>query len=50
MIKKGLKPTIFVINNKGYTIERCIHGKDRFVVSFIHLALISYYSTDTTMM
>jgi len=26
MIKHGLKPTIFVINNNGYTIERMIHG------------------------
>ena len=27
MIKLGLKPTIIVINNKGYTIERIISGK-----------------------
>ncbi|CUS09713.1 unnamed protein product [Tuber aestivum] len=26
MIRHGLKPIIFVINNKGYTIERMIHG------------------------
>jgi len=29
MIRMGLKPIIFVINNKGYTIERMIHGKHR---------------------
>jgi pyruvate decarboxylase len=29
MIKKGLKPIIFVLNNKGYSIERFIHGKHR---------------------
>lgn len=26
MIRHGLKPIIFVINNNGYTIERLIHG------------------------
>lgn len=26
MLRKGLKPTIFVICNNGYTIERYIHG------------------------
>lgn len=26
MIRHGLKPIIFVINNSGYTIERMIHG------------------------
>ncbi|TGZ85020.1 pyruvate decarboxylase [Ascodesmis nigricans] len=26
MIRHGLKPIIFVINNNGYTIERMIHG------------------------
>ncbi|KAF9565691.1 pyruvate decarboxylase THI3 [Agrocybe pediades] len=29
MIRKGLKPIIFVLNNKGYTIEKMIHGKYR---------------------
>lgn len=29
MIRHGLKPIIFVLNNEGYTIERCIHGKNR---------------------
>nr|AJP77091.1 indole-3-pyruvic acid (IPA) decarboxylase [Tricholoma vaccinum] len=29
MIRKGVKPIIFVLNNSGYTIERCIHGKTR---------------------
>lgn len=30
MIRKGLKPIIFILNNKGYTIERYIHGKNRY--------------------
>ncbi|KAK0503810.1 pyruvate decarboxylase [Armillaria luteobubalina] len=29
MIRKDLKPIIFVLNNSGYTIERYIHGETR---------------------
>ncbi|KAG6866293.1 hypothetical protein C0991_006389 [Blastosporella zonata] len=29
MLRVGVKPIIFVLNNKGYTIERYIHGKTR---------------------
>jgi pyruvate decarboxylase len=29
MIRHGLHPIIFVLNNCGYTIERHLHGKDR---------------------
>lgn len=29
MIRLGLKPIIFVLNNNGYVIERIIHGKHR---------------------
>lgn len=29
MIRLGLKPIIFVLNNRGYSIERYIHGKHR---------------------
>ena len=29
MIRHGLKPIIFVLNNSGYTIERFLHGKTR---------------------
>ncbi|KAM6494211.1 pyruvate decarboxylase [Amanita muscaria] len=29
MIRDGTTPIIFLLNNSGYTIERCIHGKDR---------------------
>ncbi|KZT73975.1 pyruvate decarboxylase [Daedalea quercina L-15889] len=29
MIRSGLKPIIFVLNNKGYTIERYLHGMTR---------------------
>ncbi|KAI9727780.1 MAG: Pyruvate decarboxylase 1 [Cirrosporium novae-zelandiae] len=28
MIRRGLRPIVFVINNDGYTIERMIHGMD----------------------
>ncbi|ORY80480.1 pyruvate decarboxylase-like protein [Protomyces lactucae-debilis] len=28
MIRHGLKPILFVLNNEGYTIERAIHGPD----------------------
>lgn len=29
MIRQGVKPIIFLLNNSGYTIERYIHGKHR---------------------
>ncbi|KAG6830708.1 hypothetical protein H0H92_015184 [Tricholoma furcatifolium] len=29
MLRMGVTPIIFVLNNKGYTIERYIHGKTR---------------------
>lgn len=29
VIRNGLKPIIFVLNNDGYTIERFIHGADK---------------------
>lgn len=29
MLRRGLKPILFVLNNNGYTIERLIHGADR---------------------
>ncbi|KAI0927356.1 hypothetical protein AcV5_007910 [Taiwanofungus camphoratus] len=29
MIRSGMKPIIFVLNNKGYTIERYLHGMTR---------------------
>ena len=29
VMRHGLTPTIFVLNNKGYTIERHLHGRDR---------------------
>ncbi|KAG6901008.1 hypothetical protein C0995_002540 [Termitomyces sp. Mi166 len=29
MLRVGVKPIIFVLNNRGYTIERFIHGKTR---------------------
>jgi pyruvate decarboxylase len=28
-MRHGLSPIIFVLNNKGYTIERHLHGRDR---------------------
>ncbi|KAG6906948.1 hypothetical protein DXG01_011208 [Tephrocybe rancida] len=30
MLRVGVKPIIFVLNNSGYTIERFIHGKTRY--------------------
>ena len=29
LIRTGVKPIIFLLNNSGYTIERCIRGKNR---------------------
>jgi len=29
LIRRGLKPILFGINNKGYTIEKYIHGRDK---------------------
>ncbi|KAF8580115.1 pyruvate decarboxylase [Ramaria rubella] len=29
MIRQNLKPILFVLNNKGYTIERYLHGRER---------------------
>ncbi|OSX56554.1 hypothetical protein POSPLADRAFT_1160081 [Postia placenta MAD-698-R-SB12] len=29
MMRSGVKPIIFVLNNKGYTIERYLHGMER---------------------
>jgi pyruvate decarboxylase len=29
MMRVGVKPIIFVLNNKGYTIERYLHGEKR---------------------
>ena len=29
VMRAGLTPIIFVLNNRGYTIERHLHGKDR---------------------
>ena len=29
MMRWGLKPIVFVLNNSGYTIERYLHGMDR---------------------
>ncbi|KAH8108688.1 pyruvate decarboxylase [Phellopilus nigrolimitatus] len=29
MIRSGLKPILFVLNNSGYTIERHLHGRER---------------------
>lgn len=33
MIREGVKPIIFVLNNQGYTIERLIHGKHRWALN-----------------
>ena len=41
MIRKGLKPIIFILNNKGYTIERYIHGKNRYANYLLVLYLFT---------
>lgn len=45
MIRLGLKPIIFVLNNEGYTIERCIHGKNRYFFASYE-ACITYLNCD----
>lgn len=35
MIRHGLTPILFVINNAGYTIEKFIHGKYRYVAKLL---------------
>jgi pyruvate decarboxylase len=35
MIRSGIKPIIFVLNNSGYTIERFFNGKDGSALSFL---------------
>ena len=29
MMRSGVKPIIFLLNNSGYTIERYLHGEKR---------------------
>ena len=29
MMRTGVKPIIFLLNNSGYTIERYLHGEKR---------------------
>ncbi|KIM89288.1 hypothetical protein PILCRDRAFT_219466 [Piloderma croceum F 1598] len=49
MMRLGLKPIIFVINNEGYTIERCIHGKNRKyndIANWHWTSLLKFFSDD----
>lgn len=39
MARLGVKPIIFLLNNSGYTIERYLHGKTRYVI----LSLVSFF-------
>jgi len=46
MIHWGLHPILFVLNNKGYTIERHLHGWDRKyndIASWNHKALLNVF-------
>ncbi|KLO14832.1 pyruvate decarboxylase [Schizopora paradoxa] len=46
MIRWGLKPIIFVLNNNGYTIERHLHGWDRKyndIANWDYTALLSVF-------
>ena len=50
MIRQGLKPIIFVINNEGYTIERFIHGMDsgyNDIGSWKHTEILSTFGADS---
>lgn len=51
MIRHGLKPIIFIINNSGYTIERMIHGmeeKYNDVASWKHTSLLDVFGADAS--
>lgn len=46
MVRQGLKPIIFVINNEGYTIERTIHGLEASyngIKSWDHSAMLPFF-------
>ena len=46
MLRWGLKPIIFVLNNNGYTIERYLHGMTRKYNDISNwCALLNYYSS-----
>ncbi|QRV88375.1 pyruvate decarboxylase [Ceratobasidium sp. AG-Ba] len=47
MIRHGLNPYIFILNNDGYEIERCIHGPKRFyneIQTYNHQLLLKLLS------
>jgi len=49
IIRHGLKPIIFVINNNGYTIERLIHGMDAAyndITPWKHTQLLETFGAD----
>lgn len=49
MIRHGLKPIIFVINNEGYTIERYIHGMEASyndIPAWKHTAILDTFGAD----
>jgi len=49
IIRHGLKPIIFVINNNGYTIERLIHGMNagyNDITSWKHTKLLDVFGAD----
>jgi len=51
MIRHGLKPIIFVINNKGYTIERMIHGMKATyndIQPWNHTGLLNVFGADSS--
>lgn len=51
MIRWGLKPYIFVLNNDGYTIERLIHGEKASyndIQSWDHQALLKTFGANDT--
>lgn len=51
MLRLGLKPIIFVLNNRGYTIEKYIHGKQRKynnIANWKWAQLLDVFSEDDT--
>ena len=49
VMRHGLTPIIFVLNNKGYTIERHLHGRDRHYNDIVNwYVYLQYDWTDLT--
>ncbi|KAI0920093.1 hypothetical protein AcV7_006086 [Taiwanofungus camphoratus] len=49
MIRSGMKPIIFVLNNKGYTIERYLHGMTRKYNDISNWCALRFFSLATAL-